>query len=53
VVDVRQTEMQTAEPFVSGNNALEFEVAIGNLNGYKSPCVVQIPAESIQAGGET
>jgi hypothetical protein len=34
---VRQTEMQTAEPFVSEPSASEVEVAIGKLKRYKSP----------------
>jgi hypothetical protein len=50
---VRQTEMHTVEPFVPQPSASEFEAAIGKLKGYKSPGVDQIPAELIQAGGET
>jgi hypothetical protein len=50
---VRQTEMHTAEPFVSQPSASEVEVAVGKLKRYKSPGVDQIPAELIQAGGET
>jgi hypothetical protein len=50
---VRQTEMHTAEPFVPGPSASEVEVAVGKLKSYKSPGVDQIPAELIQAGGET
>jgi hypothetical protein len=50
---VRQTEMHTAEPFVPQPNASKVEVAIGKLKRYKSPGVDQIPAELIQAGGET
>jgi hypothetical protein len=50
---VRQTEMHTAEPFVPEPSASEVEVAVGNLKSYKSPGVDQIPAELIQAGGET
>jgi hypothetical protein len=50
---VRQTVMHTAEPFVPEPSASEFEVAIGKLKGYKSPGADQIPAELIQAGGET
>jgi hypothetical protein len=49
----RQTEMHTAEPFVPEPSSSEVEVAIGKLKGYKSPGVDQIPAELIQAGGET
>jgi hypothetical protein len=50
---VRQTEMHTAEPFVPEPSALEVEVAIGKLKRYKPPSFDQIPAEQIQAGGET
>jgi hypothetical protein len=50
---VRQTEMHTAERFVPESNASEVQVAIGKLKRYKSPGVDQIPAELIQAGGET
>jgi hypothetical protein len=45
--------MHTAEPFVPEPSASEVEVAIGKLKRYKSPGVDQIPAELIQAGGET
>jgi hypothetical protein len=48
---VRQTEMYTAEPFVPEPSALEVEFAVGMLKRYKSPCVDQISAELIQAGG--
>jgi hypothetical protein len=50
---VRQTEIHTVEPFVPDPSASELEVAIGKLKRYKSPGVDQIPAEIIQAGGET
>jgi hypothetical protein len=50
---VRQTEMHTAEPLVPQPSSSEIEVAIGKLKRYKSPGVDQIPAELIQAGGET
>jgi hypothetical protein len=50
---VRQTEMHTAEPFVPELSASEVEDAIWRLKRYKSPGVVEIPAELIQAGGET
>jgi hypothetical protein len=53
VSGVRQTEMHTAEPFVPEPSASEAEVAVGNLKRYKSPGVDQIPAELIQAEGET
>jgi hypothetical protein len=45
--------MHTAGPFVPEPSASEAEVAIGKLKSYKSPGVDQIPAELIQAGGET
>jgi hypothetical protein len=45
--------MHTADPFVREPSASEAEVAIGKLKRYKSPGVDQIPAELIQAGGET
>jgi hypothetical protein len=50
---VRLTEMHTTEPFVPEPTATEVEVAVGKLKRYKSPGVDQIPAELIQAGGET
>jgi hypothetical protein len=52
-VGVRQTEVQTAEPFVPERSVLETEVAIGKLKRYKFPCVGPILAELFQAGGET
>jgi hypothetical protein len=48
---IRQTEIQTAEPFVPEPSISEVEVAIGNLKSYKSPGADQIPTELIQAGG--
>jgi hypothetical protein len=50
---VRQAEIHTAEPLVPEPSASEVEVAIGKLKRFKSPGVDQIPAEIIQAGGET
>jgi hypothetical protein len=50
---VRQTEMHTAEPSVPEHSVTEIDVAIRKLKRYKSPGVDQIPAELIQAGGET
>jgi hypothetical protein len=50
---VRQTEMHTAEPLVPEMSVSEVGVAVGKLKRYKSPGVDQIPAELIQAGGET
>jgi hypothetical protein len=50
---IRQTEMHIADPFVPETSASEVEVAIGKLKRYISQGVDQIPAELIQAGGET
>jgi hypothetical protein len=50
---IRQTEIQTAEPFVPEPSASEVEVAIGKLKSCKSPGVDQNPAELLQAGGTT
>jgi hypothetical protein len=50
---LRQTEMHTAEPFVSGSSASEVEVAFVNLKYYKFPAVDQIPAQMFHAGGKT
>jgi hypothetical protein len=50
---IRQTEIQTAEPFVPEPIISEVEAAIGKLKRYKSPGTDQIPADLIQAGGET
>jgi hypothetical protein len=51
VSDVRQIEVQTAEPFVPGRSHLEVETAIAELRKYKSPGSDQIPVELIEAGG--
>jgi hypothetical protein len=48
---IRQTEIQTAEPFVAEPSISEVEVAVGKLKRYKSPGVGQIPAELIEAEG--
>jgi hypothetical protein len=40
---VRQTEILTAEPFVSEPSISEAEVAIGKLKSYKSPGADHIP----------
>jgi hypothetical protein len=52
VSDVRQIEVHTAEPLVSGASRLEVEIAIEKLKKYKSPGSDQIPGELFQAGGE-
>jgi hypothetical protein len=50
---VRHTEMHMAEPFVPEPRTSEVVLAIGKLKSYKIPGVDQIPAELIQAEGET
>jgi sorting nexin-29 len=52
VYDVRQMDIQTAEPLVSEPSLVKVEIAIGKLKSYKSPGTDQIPAEMIKAGGE-
>jgi hypothetical protein len=49
---IRQTETQTAEPFVPEPSMSEVEVAIEKLKRYKSPGADQIPTELIQSGGK-
>jgi hypothetical protein len=49
---IRQTEVQTAEPFVPEPSATEVEVAIIKLKRYKLPGPDQIPAELIQQAGK-
>jgi hypothetical protein len=51
--DVRQIEIQTAEPLVPDPSPFDVEIAIVKLKRYKSPGSDKIPAELIQAGGET
>jgi hypothetical protein len=53
VSDVRQIEIHTAEPIVPDPSPFEVEIAIRKLVRNKSPSSNQIPAELIQAGGET
>jgi hypothetical protein len=52
VSDVRQIEVHTAESLVPGPSCLEVEIAITELEKYKSPDSDQILAELIQSGGE-
>jgi hypothetical protein len=51
VGDIRQTETQSAEPFVPEPSISEAEIAIRKLKSYKSPDADQIPAELIQPVG--
>jgi hypothetical protein len=53
VSDVRQIEVHTAESLVPGLSCLEVEIATAKLKKYKSSGSDPIPAELIQAGGET
>jgi hypothetical protein len=49
-VDVRQTQIRSAEPLVPESSSSEVEIAIEKLKRYKSPGIDQIPAELIQPG---
>jgi hypothetical protein len=51
VNDVRQTEIQTAQPLVPEDNAVEFEMATKKLKSHKPSDINQKQAELIQAGG--
>jgi hypothetical protein len=42
-----------AKPLIPGPSCFEVGTAIAKLKEYKSPGSDQIPAETIQAGGET
>jgi hypothetical protein len=53
VHNVRQKDIQTAEPLVSEPSLVEVEIAIGKLKSYKFPGTDHIPAELIKAGDET
>jgi hypothetical protein len=53
VNDVRLTEMDRAEPLVSEPNYSEAEITVEKLKRYKSQNIDQVPAELIQAGGNT
>jgi hypothetical protein len=50
---IRQTEIQTAEPFVPEPSAAEFEVAIRKMIRYKAPGSEKIQPELILAIGKT
>jgi len=51
VNDVRQTEIQTAQPLVPEANAVEFEMATKKLKSRIPSDINQNQAELIQAGG--
>ena len=53
ISDVREVEINTAEPLVPEPSALEVELAIEKLKNKKSAGIDQIPAEMIKAGGST
>jgi hypothetical protein len=53
VHNVRQKDVQTAEPLVPEPSLVEVEIAIGKLKSYKSPDTEKILAELIKVGGET
>jgi hypothetical protein len=53
VSDVRRIETHRAEPFLLERRPLEVEFAITTLKKYKWLGGKKIPAELIQAGGET
>jgi hypothetical protein len=53
VHDVRQMDIQMAEPLVPEPSLVKVEIAIGKLKSYKSLDIDQMPAKMIKAGGET
>jgi hypothetical protein len=53
VNDVRQTEIQAAEPLVPEPSAFEVELAFEKLKSHKSPGIDQILVELMKAGGRT
>jgi hypothetical protein len=50
---VRRVEIHTAEPLVLETSRFEVEIAIAKLKSYTLPSIDHIPAELIQAAGET
>jgi hypothetical protein len=46
-------EIHTTEPLVPEPSSSDVEIAVEKLKRYKSPGIDQIPAELIQAGGNT
>jgi hypothetical protein len=53
VSDVSPIEICTAEPLVPEPILFEVEIAVAELESYESPGSDQIPAELIEAEGET
>jgi hypothetical protein len=53
VSDVRQMKIHTTKPLVPEPSPFVVEIAVAKLKQYKSLGTDQIPAEMIQAGGET
>jgi len=53
VNDVRQIEINAAEPLVPEPSVFKFEMAIEKLKRHKSPGTDQILAELITGGGRT
>ena len=51
VNDVRQIEIQTAEPLLPEPSTFKAEMAIEKLKRHRSPGIDQIPAELIKTGG--
>jgi hypothetical protein len=52
VHNVKQMDIQMAEPLVSEPSLVKMEIAIGKLKSYKSSGTDQILAKLIKAGGE-
>jgi hypothetical protein len=53
VHNVRQKDIQAAEPLVPKPSLVKVKIAIGKLKRYRSPGTDQILAELIKAGAET
>ena len=52
-IDVRQTEIHTAEPVVTEPSAFEVDLGIVKLKSHTSPGIDQILTELFKAGGRT
>jgi len=53
VYDVRQTEMNAAEPLVRESRHFKVKIATENMKRYKPTCIYQISTGLIQTGGNT